>query len=79
MREIGAYEAKTHLAEPLDSVSRGESIKISRHGKTVALLVPPTDDKKIPAPVVINKLRHLRKHATLGGLSLQSFIEAGQK
>lgn len=32
MKEVGASEAKTHLAELLDSVSRGESVKILRQG-----------------------------------------------
>ena len=41
MESIGASEAKTHLAKLLDQVARGESVTIVRHGKPVALLVPP--------------------------------------
>ena len=40
MREFPATEAKTRLAELLRSVELGESIAITRHGKTVAHLVP---------------------------------------
>jgi len=40
MREIGAYEAKTHLASILDAVAGGETVVITRHGKAIARLVP---------------------------------------
>jgi prevent-host-death family protein len=41
MREVGAFEAKNRLGQLLDLVERGEQIVITRHGKAVALLVPP--------------------------------------
>ena len=37
-REIGAYEAKTHLPALLDAIERGESFVITRRGKPVARL-----------------------------------------
>ena len=40
MKKIQATEAKAHLAALLRTVERGESIAITRHGKTVAHLVP---------------------------------------
>ena len=40
MREVGAFEAKTHLSELLAAVERGESITITRRGKPVAVLNP---------------------------------------
>ncbi|HRK95205.1 MAG TPA: type II toxin-antitoxin system prevent-host-death family antitoxin [Rhodospirillales bacterium] len=43
MREVGAYEAKTHLAALLEDVARGETIVITRRGRPVARLVPATD------------------------------------
>jgi prevent-host-death family protein len=39
-REIGAFEAKTHLSELLAAVERGESFTITRRGKPVAELRP---------------------------------------
>jgi len=41
MRTIQASEAKTHFLRILDDVERGESIVITRHGKTVARILPP--------------------------------------
>ena len=32
MRQVGAFEAKTHLSELLDAASRGETISITRRG-----------------------------------------------
>lgn len=40
MRQVGAFEAKTHLSELLAAVERGESITITRRGKPVATLNP---------------------------------------
>jgi prevent-host-death family protein len=49
MATIGAFEAKTKLAELLDRVERGEEIVITRRGKPAARLVPAvtksTEDK----------------------------------
>ena len=45
---IGAYEAKTHLAQLLDRVEIGETITITRHGKAVARLVPAADETAKP-------------------------------
>lgn len=39
--KIGAFEAKTHLAELLRQVENGQSFDIHRRGKRVARLVPP--------------------------------------
>ncbi len=79
MREVGSYEAKTHLAELLDEVSRGESITISRHGTPVAIVVPVPPHKKAAPIDTIAKLRRIRKRARLDGLSLKQLIEEGRK
>jgi prevent-host-death family protein len=78
MREVGAYEAKTHLAELLDLVSRGESITISRHGTPVALVVPVPARNKTRPDDTIAKLRRIRKGVRLDGLSLRELIKEGR-
>ena len=40
MREVGAFEAKTHLSELLAAVEGGETVTITRRGKAVAQLTP---------------------------------------
>jgi prevent-host-death family protein len=39
-REIGAFEAKTHLSELLEQVQAGRSFYITKRGKRVAELRP---------------------------------------
>ena len=45
MREVGAFEAKTHLSELLVAVEAGETVRITRRGKPVALLTPVGEDR----------------------------------
>jgi prevent-host-death family protein len=45
MREVGAFEAKTHLSELLAAVEAGERIVITRRGRAVAELRPLSDDR----------------------------------
>ena len=40
MKSIQSTEAKAHLADLLRAVERGESFSITRHGRTIAYLVP---------------------------------------
>jgi prevent-host-death family protein len=40
IRNIGAFEAKTHLSELLDQVSRGRVYRITKRGRPVAELRP---------------------------------------
>ncbi|MBE3557434.1 MAG: type II toxin-antitoxin system Phd/YefM family antitoxin [Firmicutes bacterium] len=80
MKEVGAYEAKTHLAELLDEVSRGEEITITRHGVPVAVLKPVSSQQRIPPTQAIARLRQLRdqSNAQLNGMPLKELIEEGR-
>ncbi len=40
VKEIGAFEAKTHLASILDKVAHGQKFVVTKHGKPVAQIVP---------------------------------------
>lgn len=44
-REIGSFEAKTHLAALLDRVEQGESFVITRRGRRSAVLGPLIDSE----------------------------------
>ena len=79
MQTVGAYEAKTHLAELLDQVARGERITITRHGAPVAVLVPvPRADRPDPGET-IEELHRFRRGIRLGGLTLKELIEEGRR
>ncbi len=77
MKSIGAYEAKTRLSAILEDVRRGERYAITKHGVTVALLVPagarPSPSKAVDA------LRELRQGKKLGPLNIRTLIREGRR
>lgn len=46
IKEVGAFEAKTHLSQLLDEVEQGGRVYITRHGKRIAELGPVVPVKK---------------------------------
>lgn len=46
VREVGTFEAKTHLSKLLDDVEKGERVFITRRGKRVAELGPVRSGRK---------------------------------
>ncbi len=79
MKQVGAYEAKTHLSKLLDQVEGGESITITRHGAPVAVLQPAGAAARADASAVIEQLKAFRGKHLLGGLSLRRMIEEGRR
>lgn len=80
MRSVGAYEAKTHLPKLLDAVEQGETIVITRHGKEVARLVPPSGEPAKPdLAAMVDKWRQTRKHIKLGDLKIRDLINEGRR
>ena len=75
MDTVRISDAKTHLAELIQRVSRGERIAITRHGVPVAMLIPPEVVSRRPAAGVIAQLRQYRKGIKLHGLSIHRLIE----
>ena len=79
METIGAYEAKTHLPQLLERVSRGDRITITKHGVPVAVLQPYDPDKRIDVAAVIAELRAFRAQNRLGDLTIQDMIAEGRR
>ncbi len=57
MREIGAFEAKTHLSELLAAAKAGETVTITRRGQPVARVVPPANNDRTAALLRMAELR----------------------
>src|SRR5262245_1347801 len=80
---MGAYEAKTHLAELLDRVEGGETITITRHGKPIAKLVPASGGVARPdVRKAVEEMKRFRdEHGPLlgPGLTIRDLIEAGRR
>ncbi len=60
MREIQATEAKTRLAELLRAVEHGETVAITRHGRTVAHLVPAPAQDRARRQLAVERFRQRR-------------------
>ena len=78
MREIGAYEAKTHLPKLLERVEKGERFIITRHGRPVAELAPvgKRDEKSIRR--AIGDLRSLRDELARRGVRMGDLLRKGE-
>ena len=79
MSEIGDFEAKRHLLRLLERVRKGERFMITKHGNSMAELIPfrKRDREKIRA--AIEDLKAFQKAHSLGGLSVREMIEDGRK
>lgn len=64
-RDIGAYEAKTHLPALPERVARGERFTITKHGRPVARLVPIERTGPNRRREAIERLKRLREGQTL--------------
>lgn len=60
IRDIQASDAKTHLPQILDAVERGETVRITRHGRPIARIVPEIDRRQAEVDKAIANIRALR-------------------
>jgi prevent-host-death family protein len=61
MQTYQASEAKTHFLRILDEVERGESVIITRHGKTVARISPEAAIDRERVQRAVESIREIRK------------------
>lgn len=78
MKQVGVYDAKTHLPRLLAEVERGETVTITRHGRPVAKLVP-IDGRQRTVEETIEEMREFRKRHPLRGLKIKDLINEGRK
>lgn len=83
MRTVGSYEAKTRLPELLSQVAKGELITITKHGKPVAILSPPTPALRQDVKAVIEAFQaysreRARHRGSLSRALVKEMIEEGR-
>ena len=61
MREVSTTEAKSRFAELVRAVEYGETIAITRHGKTVAHLTPALDRERAARKEAVERFRANRR------------------
>lgn len=69
MQKIGAYAAKSHLSQLLDSVSHGESFAITKHGNVIAFLTPAITKPSSSISKAIMGIQLLRKKIAKRGVN----------
>ena len=79
MKEIGTFEAKTHLSALLDEVARGAEIVITKRGVAVARLVPAGSPRRGGAGDPIARAKAFAKGQTLGRLPWKTLRDAGRR
>jgi prevent-host-death family protein len=77
MREVGADEAQTHLAELLDAAEKGETIIVTRRGKPIAKIAPYRLPS-LPIEAIVQEFARLRS-TVKPGESLRDLIEEGRR
>lgn len=76
MKEVGAFEAKSRLGQLLDRVEAGEEVIITRRGRAVARLVPPS---LVCARKTVQNIRNMRKGINLAALRIKDLINQGRQ
>ena len=79
MREIGAFEAKTHFSELLVAVEGGESITVTRRGKPVAILSPVGRSNSADRATAVAEIKEARKAYRLDGLDWKRLRDEGRR
>ena len=72
MRDIAVSEAKAKLPEFLDEVERGATIRITRHGRPVARLVPEAATRMREANEAVEAIRAIRRRTK--GMTVEEIL-----
>ena len=75
MREVPTTEAKSRFAELLRAVEYGETIAITRHGKTVAHLIPALDQERAARKEAVEHFRAWRRQRRRTGITTEEILE----
>ena len=78
MKQVGVYDAKTHLPKLLDEVERGETVTITRHGRPIAKLVPVSGRQRT-VEEAIAAIREFGRSHPRGDLNIKELIEEGRR
>jgi prevent-host-death family protein len=79
MLTVGAFQAKTNLAQLLDRVAKGETIVITRRGVPVATINPIAEKQLQDKMETIQAIKDLRKGNRLNGLTVRELVEEGRR
>lgn len=77
---VGVYQAKTHLPRLIERVRRGETITITRHGRPVAMLVPPSEPPRVDFEALFRRLDEVSRRVKPDpqGWTAKRYVEHGR-
>lgn len=78
-KEIGSYEAKTHLPELLRQVRKGKSFTITNRGKAVAELVPVGSRDRTRGREAASQLDAFMRGHRVAGVDVRALREEGRR
>lgn len=76
MRTMQATEAKARLAELLRTVEHGETVAITRHGETIAHVIPARADEHTDYKKVVARFRRRRDEWQPVAMSIDDILVA---
>ena len=79
MKQVGAFEAKTHFSSLLDEVEKGEQVTITKHGRPVAKIIPFNGSTKEKTAHAISRIQALSLEHTLGDLDWKMLRDEGRR
>jgi prevent-host-death family protein len=77
--KVGAFEAKTHLADLLRQVEGGRSFEICRRGKPIARLIPTSADETSASPKTVRAAFRAIRQRIPGPIKVRVLIDAGRR
>jgi len=76
MQKMQSTEAKARFAELLRTVENGETVAITRHGKTIAHMVPAPDQEQAERDAAVDRLLELRRRWAPTGMTEEEILAA---
>jgi len=76
--EVGAYEAKTRLAELLRGVQSGRRYTITHRGHAIADLVPARAAGRSDATAAVEEMQRFAAESPIRGVNIRELIEEGR-
>ena len=78
-KNVGAFNAKTHLSQLLMEVQNGVEIVITKRGKPVARLIPYREDtKRMNTKEIVDKFDIIRS-SIKSKVNIKNYINEGRK
>ncbi|MCY4530546.1 MAG: type II toxin-antitoxin system prevent-host-death family antitoxin [Chloroflexi bacterium] len=74
MREVKAPEAISRFSELLQMVEHGETIAITRHGKTIAHVVPSDAPDRVSRQAAVERFRQRRAEWRRVNVSIEEIL-----